>query len=167
MSAIRYGIPLHAVCNHIVRPALAYIELEDLAGTRLVIGTGGKESGYLYAAQLEDGPALSWWQMEPATHLDIWTNMLAFPKFHRLADRLRGLAHWPTGMPPSSSLLVYPMYAAAMCRVQYYRSPKALPKAWDVTGMAKYWKQIYNTVLGAGTVAQALPHFTRACEEIQ
>ena len=46
------------------------------------------------------------------------------------------------------------MYGAAVCRLCYYRKPDALPAAGDIEGQAAFWKQHYNTLLGAGTVSK-------------
>jgi hypothetical protein len=50
-----------------------------------------------------------------------------------------------------------------MCRVHYLRVKEALPTENDAAGMASYWKRYYNTVLGKGTIEQALPSFRVAC----
>ena len=52
-------------------------------------------------------------------------------------------------------------YAAAMCRVHYWRVPKPLPHLEDVHGMAAYWKTHYNTDGGAGTEAEYVHNWKR------
>jgi len=44
------------------------------------------------------------------------------------------------------------MYAAAVCRLCYYRKSDPPPEAGDLEGQAKFGKKHYNTPLGAGTV---------------
>jgi hypothetical protein len=56
------------------------------------------------------------------------------------------------------------VYAAAMCRVHYFRSPQPLPMPSDAHGLAQMWKSHYNTWHGKGSITQALPHFQRATE---
>ena len=46
------------------------------------------------------------------------------------------------------------LYAAAMCRLHYRRVPAPLPQLGDPDAVAAYWKQHYNTALGAGTPEQ-------------
>ena len=46
------------------------------------------------------------------------------------------------------------MYGAAVCRLCYYCQPEALAEAGDIEGQAAFWKQRYNTPLGAGTVSK-------------
>lgn len=141
-----------------VRPALEHIGLWSLAAEQLVMGTAAQESRLTYLAQVGGGPALGLWQMEPATHADIWTNFLRYRK--DLRRRVSELL--VPGVPPLAAavdlaiapgpvaLVLNLSYAAAMCRVHYYRSKAPLPAAGDVTGMAKRWKDSYNTAAGAG-----------------
>jgi hypothetical protein len=49
-----------------------------------------------------------------------------------------------------------------MARIQYRRVPAALP-ANDPMELTKFWKEYYNTSLGAGSIEQALPHFSVSC----
>ena len=46
------------------------------------------------------------------------------------------------------------MHGAAVCRLCYYRQPEALSEAGDIGGQAAFWKQHYNTPLGAGMVSK-------------
>ena len=46
----------------------------------LVLRTGQAESGYKTLRQYGDGPALSYWQVEPATAKDCIDNYLKFRK---------------------------------------------------------------------------------------
>jgi hypothetical protein len=60
----------------IVRPALESINLWSQQAEDLVMGTAAQESRLIYLRQLGNGPALGLFQMEPATHNDIWVNFL-------------------------------------------------------------------------------------------
>lgn len=51
----------------IVRPALVTIDLYSDAAENLVMGTAAQESHLDYVKQSGNGPALSLFQMEPAT----------------------------------------------------------------------------------------------------
>jgi len=56
---------------------------------------------------------------------------------------------WLTSRSSLHSQLVHNLaYATAIARVIYWRRPEALPEA--AAGLAKYWKDHYNTHLGAG-----------------
>ena len=57
-------------------------------------------------------------------------------------------------------LEVNPWYAAAMCAIHYMRDPKPLPKAGDRMEQAAYWKRVYNSPVGRGTVGGFLEKVT-------
>ena len=50
---------------------------------------------------------------------------------------------------------------AAFCRLKYKRDKYALPKSNDLKAQAEYWKRVYNTHLGKGTIK----HFMEANNE--
>lgn len=128
------------------------------AAASLVLGTAMHESHLIYLKQIGGGPALGLWQMEPTTHDDIWNNFLKFRT--DLGDLVKRIAGDPK---PSATLLIGNLwYACAMARLRYRRVPAALPdNAPDA--LTAFWKVNYNTLLGAGTIEQALPHFAVAC----
>jgi hypothetical protein len=137
------------VRESIIKPALTVVDGYSLAADELVLGTALQESKLQYIRQLGNGPALGIFQMEPATHEDIWKNFLKFRP--ELAEKVRSLAAPTTADHPSANELIGNLwYAAAMCRIHYMRVPDALPKAGDIPGMAAYWKEFYNTFEGSG-----------------
>ncbi|GAN65690.1 hypothetical protein [Acetobacter orientalis] len=156
------GLYLPHVRDLLVKPALAALPagLNSLSAQQGVLGIGLKESGYTYLRQLGTGPALGFWQMEPATHDDLWRNFIRYhPELQAALSRLlNGTA------PTAQALVTNPLYAAAMCRVHLLRQPDPLPAANDATAWAAYWKQHYNTPGGAGVAAQAVPCFRAAME---
>ena len=139
--------------NEIVDPTLKYLDLYSEAASNLLMGTAMQESGLVYLRQLGGGPALGLFQMEPATHDDIWTNYIRYREL--LQDNM-------LEMSMSSGSLVYDLqYAAAMCRIHYLRVSDPLPDADDVEGLARYWKQYYNTPEGKGTVEEFIHNYAR------
>jgi hypothetical protein len=154
------GISVDQLRTYVVRPALRYIGLYSQAAENLVVGTALTESAGRFIRQVGGGPALGLWQMEPATHQDIWDNWL---RYHDdVAEKVRGL-QTRRADDFHEELIGNLFYGAAMCRVFYRRLPDPLPSPEDYTGMAELWKRRYNTYLGAGTVLKALPYFKRAC----
>ena len=144
----------------VIRPALQHIELWTPAAENLVLGTALVESKAEYVHQVQ-GPALGLWQMEPATHDDIWKNYLHFNR--RLANLVEQLQTDAAITAGSLELIGNLYYGAAMCRVHYRRALEPIPAEKDAEAMARYWKAHYNTVLGAGTVEKALPRFIVVC----
>jgi hypothetical protein len=144
----------------VVRPALHHIELWSPAAENLVLGTALVESKGEYLHQVK-GPALGLWQMEPATHDDIWANYLRYNATIR--EHVKELQSPASITEGALELIGNLYYGAAMCRIHYRRSPYPLPAANDAEGMARLWKNAYNTARGAGTVEKALPKFVLVC----
>ena len=132
----------------IVRPALQLVNLHSESAENLVMGTAAVESRLEYVKQI-GGPALGLWQMEPATHDDIWDRWLTYrSNFMQVMLAAIGCE----GFPAAERMIWDLRYAAIMCRIHYRRRPEALPDKDDVWGMAGYWKSHYNTTAGRGTV---------------
>lgn len=164
LSASELGIDPRQLRDYVIRPALVRLGAGNQAAENLVLGTAVHESRLRYLDQLDragkPGPAFGLWQMEEATHNDIWVNWLAYHDAPRVA--LLGMTA-SIARPQASDMHWNLLYSAAMCRVFYLRLPDALPAATDAAGMAQLWKRRYNTFQGAGTVEQALPAFQLAC----
>lgn len=154
------GLDLASVKDLVIMPALQTLGLMSPAALNLVTGTGLVESGYIWLKQTGGGPALGPWQMEPATEQDIWGNWLKYqPGYEGMVRKL--LVPGPT----TSQLVWNLQYAAAMCRIKYLRAEPPLPAYDDAEGLATYWKNFYNTALGAGSVdAGHIASFKRAIE---
>ena len=136
------------------------------AALNLLVGTAAQESHYgTYLRQLDEGPALGVFQMEPATHDDIWRNFLAHRRvfMRHIGEAIdTQIIYERTGdwtSPPSHRLIWDLRYSAIMCRIHYYRVPAPLPAWDDVNGLADYWKEHYNTHLGAGTVDEFIENY--------
>ncbi len=144
--------------EYIVRPALKSINQWSENAEALVMGTASQESHLKYIKQLGNGPALSFFQMEPATHDDIWDNYLNYrPALAELVCNV--IEFGDEGIPTANRLLWDMRYAAIMCRIHYRRVAQMLPDAHDVWGLAAYWKKHYNTEQGAGTEQEFVDNF--------
>jgi len=143
--------------ENVVRPVLMELQMHSDAAEALVLGTAMQESGLQWLRQLGGGPALGLFQMEPATHDDIWNNYLAFrPEIAARVERFL-----VPGRDRADQLVWNLAYATAMCRIHYRRVQAALPAATDVAGLAGYWKAHYNTAGGAGSEAEFAANFAR------
>ena len=145
-----------------ITPALQKIDLWSVAAEELLLGTALVESDLRYRRQLGAGPARGLFQMEPATHDDIWNNFLRYRA--NLANKIRALMT----SPEANKLLeleTNDQYACAMARAHYLRVPAPLPPAGNVDAMAGCWKQYYNTPLGAGTVSKYIQRWNRTMGE--
>lgn len=137
--------------EYVIRPTLKELGAYSESAEELLMLTAATESlcgKYLHQV---GGPALGIYQMEPATHDDLWVNYLKYKP--ALAEKVARYGHEARELPGN----LY--YATAMARIHYLRRPEALPSAMDERGLASYWKTWYNTHLGAGTVEKAIENY--------
>jgi len=79
----------------------------------------------------------------------------------RRNKKLQANVKWLISRTPLEEQLIHNLaYATAIARVIYLRKPEALPAAFDIEGLAKYWKDHYNTYLGAGKVEDFVKKLT-------
>lgn len=148
------GLHLPDVLLYVVRPTLRYLDPE-IAHTegaeQIVLGIGNHESaGYRYLDQAAPGPgpAFGLWQIEPATHHDIWSRFLEFRP--ALAHKLKSLrAPYPSAV---EQLRTNMAYSCAMARAILYRSPISMPALHDIDAQASMAKIVFNSMIGKATV---------------
>lgn len=153
------GLDIDQFRDLIIEPTLEELGLHSVSAVELLLGTAIQESRLSYLKQLGGGPAMGPFQMEPATHDDIFENYLQYQEGlrQRVMAQVRG-GFEPDAMNMAGNLY----YACAMCRVHYRRVREALPPAGDLPGQAAYWKQYYNTPLGRGTEMEYIENWERA-----
>ena len=138
--------------QYIIEPTLRAMGLWSQDAEDLLIGTAAHESnGFKAIHQYGLGPALSLYQIEPATHDDLWLNTLPGlrNKIPKAITALEGMVAKRYALqPPAEYMLSSTEYATAICRLLYYRVPAVLPDT--VEGKADYWKRYYNTAEWAG-----------------
>jgi hypothetical protein len=134
----------------IVHDTLYKIDMHSDDAVALIMGTGAVESQFKYLKQLNDGPARSWWQVEPATGLDNYDNYLQY----RLGIREKlsvaclgnsNMTYMDMTYETVEQLLeINIAFAISMARIKYRRVPKPLPDQLDIEGQADYWLKYYN-----------------------
>ena len=142
-----------------IRPACAALaravgqpRLDTAAGHALLLRTAAVESGLEARRQAGDGPARSYWQIEPRTAIDLGAWMMGRGEaWAAVEGELFGVHDRWTEEAIARRLEVDQFAAAMLARVLYWRVPAALPIAGDLNGQAGYWKDHYNTFLGKGT----------------
>lgn len=129
----------------------------SLDAVELLIGTASAESQLTFLKQLNSGPALGLYQMEPATYADIIKYVTR--KGKQFYDDVVYCIYQELGykMPRASNLIHDLRLATVFARLQYWRVPEPIPNAPRLK--AEYWKKYYNTPLGKGTVAHYLNSF--------
>jgi hypothetical protein len=122
----------------------------------LVYRTGMHESMYMYLKQV-NGPALGFFQIEPATLRDLvdWL----FYNNHKFEAEVKYLCGERWLEEPEMEMQTNIKFMIIMCRLYYWRKPGKIPST--IIGQAEYWKKHYNTHLGKGTVAAFVDNATR------
>lgn len=145
----------HDFLNLVLLPSLKRLarydyRMDSSEARDLLLGTALYESGGLSAIKQVGGPALGPYQMEPATHNDIWRNYLQRKqKLSRFVWKLS--CTYSSPIPDSSQLAGNWLYATGMARVQYWRVTSD-PIPFTLVEQAAYWKKFYNTEKGKGKI---------------
>jgi hypothetical protein len=152
--------------EHVVVPTLKYLDSEipysEEAVDLLMLTCAHESRGGTYLRQKgmtgTEG-AFGVYQMELATHRDIWANFL-YARLN-LCSRVTRLAADADlggyGLDNGEELMWNLAYATAMARVHYWRVKEALPSKDDTDYMPKlgeYAKKYYNTHLGKATASK-------------
>jgi len=147
---------LNQLKQDIITPTLSILQAYSDDAMELLIFTCAVESnGGEYVKQI-NGPALGIYQMEPATHSDIWSNYI------RRNVRLQQIIGLNFNCPtvPNTDRLVYDLrYATMMARLNYMRFPEALPDRNDHEALFEYYKKYYNTEFGKATKAESIKKY--------
>lgn len=148
------GLDASQLREFVVRPTLRQLAPEipySEGAVELLMGTAAQESHLTYLDQLTPGPgpAFGLWQMEAATHDDLWRWLQVKERSALRIKVQQMLSIWPSRL---EQLRVNLVYAAAMCRVHYRRAPEPIPSASDIAGAGLIYKLRYNTPLGAATI---------------
>jgi len=153
---------LKEIKDLIIRPALDLAGLWSPGAENLLIGTGLVESGFQYLKQI-DGPALSWFMIEPKTH----EYLKGFLKQHinrSLSDRI--LSACFLAVYPDDNALVWNLrYSCLMARIKYYSTPCKIPDPEDFDSLTKTYLKYYNTSLGKSTYEKSIELFKEACQQ--
>ena len=121
---------------------------------QLVFTVGAEVGGRDIRRQI-GGPALSWWQIEPATAIDCDSRWLRY----RTPVRDAIYRHLSHGMSLVDGVYDDPLIAAMVARVVYRRSKLNLVWPDDIRGQSRVWKEAYNTPLGKGTEREAVERY--------
>lgn len=140
------------VLDHIVVPALNWLDMDSPSARALLMGTAAQESLLRYLVQRR-GPAVGLFQMEPETFYDI------FETYLRYRPALLSMVNSVRVTDGHEELIWNARLAAMMARLRYRRDPFPLPSADDVQALGEYWKRVYNTEQGKGTVKEFVRNF--------
>ncbi len=150
-------LPHDQVRNLIIKPAITLLRLYSDDAIELLMFTCAAESkGGSFIKQV-NGPALGIFQMEPATHNDIWHNYI----YKHSGLTLLMTTNFHTFNVPDEERLIYDLYySAAMARLHYNRVIAPLPDKNDVNAIWDYYKKYYNTPKGAAKKNNCIKAYT-------
>jgi len=128
----------------LIKRILIEYDLYNKSAVNLLLGTAAQESKFgTYIRQI-NGPALGIFQMEKPTFdwlKNIYGSKYPIGEFDELEYNLK--------------------QAILLARLRYRIVPKPLPDADDIEGLAKYWKEYYNTPLGKGKIEQFINNYKK------
>jgi len=151
------GIARDDLKHHVIRPSLQKLDLWSKAAENLLLATCAHESLNGFYLKQRGGCALSIFQIEPATHTDVWRNYLTYRPL--LAAKVNTLVVAKDNVELREQELITNLaYATAIARIIYLRVPAPLPYANDIPALAQYWKQHYNTSTGKGDSQTFITH---------
>lgn len=136
-----------------------------LRTAQLLFGTAAQESGLIWERQRSmqfwtDRGAMSKWQLEAGSIID----SLRWLKEHPLAagnatrfvfSDAHATPDWIFSIPLPAICFALKIddndrIGVLFARLHYFRDPRPIPDT--IQGQAEYWKRVYNTMAGAGTV---------------
>lgn len=150
-----------AQLRHLIKAVLD--EMEDIyrsnynspEAVELLIMTAACESDMGEYIMQVKGPAMGIFQMEPATHRDLFENWLCYKGLHKkVVERF-----YNDKMTFEMNLIGNLPYQIAIARINYMRASGNIPK--DIEGMGRYYKRVWNTVLGKGSAEGAVKDYLR------
>jgi hypothetical protein len=140
--------------QHIVVPVLQLLEKAGIPYSETafnqVMGTIAQESLLGTFLVQNGGPALGIGQLEPNSQITLLNSLTQ--------EEVVVLDMLSNSSSPINNIIGNLPYAVAMVRIYYSKVPEPLPPN-TVSGLARYWKQWYNTPAGSGTVQQFIKNF--------
>ena len=146
----KIDMDVRAFKDDIIVPALRTVGMWSLSAEQLLLGTALAESNLNFVKQIGGGGAMSFFQIEKATYLDIM-RYLRRSDNKGLKDRIMTACYIEV-FPEPTAMIWNMRLACLMARVKYLMVPEPLPLPYDIDGFAQYWKRYYNTKEGKGTV---------------
>lgn len=139
----------------IVTPVLQGLGMWSSAAVNLMLGTCAKESAMgTYLKQVGGGPALGVYQVEPATHDDVWRYLNDVrPDIREKVLKI--------SVKNTDALIYNLYYATAIARIRYWYVEEKLPAADNITGLGLYWDKYYNCNPNKGTVGEFVDSYRR------
>ena len=135
-----------------MRPALEQMQLWSPEAEELLMLTAAQESKL--GTYLKQG----WQKLDDSKGVALGPFMMELDTFRWLKKLYP--QPWQLGGRLPEELVHDLLLAAKAARLRYLVVKEPLPKATDLQGMARYYKQYYNTELGSATVEEAMTNYS-------
>ena len=143
-----------------IRPTLKKMDLWSLSAEKILIMIASHESSGLKHRKQIKGPALSYFQIEPATFKDIWFRYLKVRKHYKsLVFQFLPADVEEADIDLLDELKNNDKFAIAVARIKLFMIPETLPQATDDQALAEYAKKYWNTFKGKATPEKYLKDF--------
>lgn len=149
--------------NVIIKPVLIDLGLNAVNRAQLLLGTALQESMLIYRKQI-NGRAMGLFQVEEITYKDYYNSYLIRKK--DLLGKVLAVGQYSSYPKDYRVVKDNDKFACALACIHYYRIPKKLPIAGDIEGQSRYYKQYYNTPLGAATLEEYIDKWNRYANDI-
>lgn len=133
----------------LIESTLKEYDLYSESAVKLLMGTCAQESLFGQYRKQITGPAISVFQIEPATF--DWLR----DKYKKRFPKISNIQFKDLEFDDKAAII--------FCRLRYLADPHPLPNADNIRGLAGVWKRVYNTFLGKGTVEEFLSNYERFC----
>ena len=135
------GIAAHDLCQHVIRPTLAYLQRPSPTAEVLLLGAAACQSDL--GTALGDRAGYGLYHISEAHHRQLWDQHLA--RDPDLASLVRGLASQHAFLgAPHLELAVNLRYATAIAWMLIEEQATPLPAADDLLGLARIWRQTFH-----------------------
>lgn len=129
---------------------------------KLLLGTIAQESNFIHVKQLGNGPARSYYQIEPLTALDVLANYVEYRQlFKKELNRITG-GKKISKNNVADELLNNFEFATFIARTCYYRKSGVVLSDsvnLSIEDLANIWKINYNTIHGKGKVEEFIKNY--------
>lgn len=154
--------------DKLIRPLLVGLDasfrrviLSSPGACELVLGTIATESQFKYPAQI-GGPALGYVQAEPATIVDVVDSMQEhYPAIYSVCAPFI-VTNTPEDLV--DGFIFNLDTQIVICRLKYFLAPGRIPEAGNRHSQAAYYKKVYNTPRGKGSVDKYLADWSALVE---
>lgn len=135
----------------IIEPVLEAMYMSSPRATQMLLAIAAVESDMCKNLKNTLCSSLGPWQIEKKTFEDIKDRYLMRHDKQQLRDDVENVCDVKLENLPFEELLTNFKLGCAFARIRLWWVSTPLPEANDIEGLAVYWKEHYNTALGAGT----------------